>query len=304
MTIAELLSLLGLSWSRLFIFPGGLFAFAVVALAECALARRRAVPLREDQNGGICFVAEYQRCLAAVSGFFRSDARLPALLTGSAIVPPWLGIALLPLPFAAPPVRPIDIVATVALLEWPRLLAIAADLRDGDQAHVTSGTRRLAAALNGYPPLVLSVMLLAQATGTLESAGFLRLPAHNAAITDAAWFWIGVAALALALPPLLDAGPFASGTSDEGIIGTGLRLRTLGLILLAVIPWLALLTRMDQLWAAWLPPVVLAGLLWLFHRATQGASAIYWARIYLAYDAVLLLLLLLAAILDLRQRLV
>lgn len=304
MTIAELLTLLGLSWSRLFIFPGGLFAFTIVALAERAGARRRAAPRQEGRGGSIRFVAGYQRCRSAVSGFFRSDTCLPSPLAVSAIVPPWLGIALLPLPFAAPAVRPIDIVATVALLEWPRLLAIAADLRAGDRARVKRGTRRLAAALNSYPPLVLSVMLLAQATGTLESAGLLRLPASDAAIIDAAWFWIGVAALALTLPPLLDVGPFAPGAGDEGVIGAGLRLRTLGLILLAVLPWLAWLTRADQLWAAWLPPLALAVMLWLFHRATHGASAIRWARMYLAYDALLLLLLLITALLDLRQRLV
>jgi hypothetical protein len=102
----------------------------------------------------------------------------PSPLAASAVVLPWLGVALLPLPLAAPLARPVDLVVIVALLEWPRLLAITVDLHTGERLR---GMQRLAAALNGYPPLALALILTAEGTGTLESVGLLRIPEGSVA---------------------------------------------------------------------------------------------------------------------------
>ena len=121
----------------------------------------------------------------------------------SSIVLPWLALALLPLPLAVALPRQIDIVVALALLEWPNVLAIRQDLREGDM-------RRLAAALNSYPPLILATLALAQAGNSLELAALARAPGNPAAISTSALHWLGVIALALALPPALAIGPFAA----------------------------------------------------------------------------------------------
>lgn len=278
MTIAELLSLLGLAWSRLLIFPGGLFALGVVLAIEWAMARSSDSMQKYNDIG---------------------------ILSASAVILPWLGLALLPLPLATPLARPIDLVALIGLLEWPRLLAIAAAFRSDDRARALSGVRRLGGALNSYPPIILAALVMTHATGTLEGVGLARLPA-TAAPLEYAWFWVGALALTLALPPLLELGPFA-GDADHGMIRLALRLRALGMILLAALPWLAPLARDDTPTLLRLllpaPPLMLAALLWAFHRATRGHSVIRWARVYLGYDLALLGLLLAAGLLALRERL-
>lgn len=279
MTIAELLSLLGLAWLRLLIFPSGLFALGIVLALEWATARTSGGMPKYDDIG---------------------------ILSASALILPWLGLALLPLPLAAPLARPIDLIALIALLEWPRLLAIAAALRSNNRARTLSGVRRLGGALNSYPPIILAALVMAHATGTLESAGLARLPAADTAPLEYAWFWAGALALTLALPPLLELGPFAGG-ADHGMIRLAMRLRALGIILLAALPWLAPLARDDTPTLLRLllpaPPLLLAALLWAFHRATGGHSVMRWARVYLGYDLALLGLLLAAGLLALRERL-
>ncbi|MCS6839593.1 MAG: hypothetical protein NZ699_09325 [Roseiflexus sp.] len=277
MTTAELLSFLGLAWSRLLVFPGGACVLIAVWLAE-AFERRRAQPAL----------------------LFFPTSWLTSPLTASAVVLPWLGVALLPLPGATALSRPVDLVAVVGLLEWPRLLAITADLQRGDR---TRGVQRLAAALNGYPPLVLSLLLMSLKTGTLEVAGLLRVPEIGAPLQHTAWFWLGAGALILALPPLIEVGPFALDTLDE--LRPGLRLRTLGFILIAALPGMALLTRDDaeDWWRIALPPLALGGALWVFHSSTRQQSALRWARIYAGLDLILLLALLAAGLLALQARL-
>ncbi|MGQ9827016.1 MAG: hypothetical protein ACUVSW_04040 [Roseiflexus sp.] len=268
MTIAELLSFLGLAWSRLLIFPGGLCAFVVVWLVE-ALERRCALPV-------------------TLLRWFSSP------LTASAVVLPWLGVALLPLPFAAPLSRPVDLVAIMTLLEWPRLLTIFVDLHTGERLR---GMQRLAAALNGYPSLVLALLLSAQ--GTLESVGLLRIPEGTAALW---WFWIGVGALILTLPPVIEAGPFALDAPDE--LRFGMRLRALGVILIAALPGIALLTHggNDDWWRVALSPLALTGAIWLFHHRTRHHSTQRWAYFFLILAVLLLLALLAAGWLALRER--
>ncbi len=270
MTIAELLSFLGLAWSRLLIFPSGLCALVVVWLAG-ALEQRRILPI------------ELLRWLASP-------------LTASAVVSPWLGVALLPLPLAAPLARPVDLVVVMALLEWPRLLAISIDLHTGERVR---GMQRLAAALNGYPPLVLALLLSAQGSGTLESVGLLRIPEGTAALW---WFWIGVGALILTLPPVIEAGPFALDAPDD--LRFGMRLRALGIVLIAALPGVALLTRSgdDDWWRVALPPLALTGAIWLFHHSTRHHSIQRWAYFFLIFDVLLLLALLAAGLLALWER--
>ena len=280
MTLAELLSFLGLAWSRLLIFPGGLCAFVIVWLIR-TIEHRRAPSIAAPGCTG-----------AAVLRSLRGSSPLAA----SAVVLPWLGVALLPLPLAAPLSRPVDLVVIMALLEWPRLLAISVDLHTGERLR---GMQRLAAALNGYPPLALALILTAEGTGTLESMGLLRIPEGTPALW---WFWIGVGALILTLPPLIEAGPFALDAPDD--LRFGMRLRALGIVLIAALPGIALLTRGgdNDWWRIALPPLALTGVIWLVHRSTRHHSAQRWAHVYLILDVLLALALLAAGLLALRER--
>lgn len=277
MTITELLSFLGLAWSRLLIFPGGVCLLIAVWLAE-ACERRRTL------HGFVSLPTSW----------------LTSPRAASAVALPWLGVALLPLPGAVALSRPIDLAALIALLEWPRLLAIAADLQGGERWR---GAQRLAAALNGYPPLILAALLASMGTGTLEVAGLLRIPDNGAPLQQTAWFWLGAGALILALPPLLEIGPFALDAPDD--LRPGMRLRELGIILMAALPGIASLTRggSDDWWRIALPPLALGGSLWVLHRSTRHQSARRWAQICLGYDLILLLALLTAGLLALQARL-
>jgi len=275
---------LGLAWSRLLIFPGGLCAFVIVWLVGF-LEQRRALP----GTGAATLRGMGAAALRALPG--------PSPLAASAVVLPWLGVALLPLPLAAPLSRPVDLVVIMALLEWPRLLAISVDLHTGERLR---GMQRLAAALNGYPPLALALILTAEGTGTLESSGLLRIPEGTPALW---WFWIGVGALMLTLLPLIEAGPFALDAPDD--LRFSMRLRALGIVLIAALPGIALLTRGDgneDWWRIALPPLALTSAIWLVHRSTHHHSAQRWAHVYLILDVLLALALLAAGLLALRER--
>ena len=309
MTANELLALLGRAWSRLLIYPGGLAAFGLIWLISTLQNRE---PPRGYPTGN--------HLVEHLDG--------SRLLVLSSIALPWLALALLPLPLVVALPRQIDIVVALALLEWPNVLAIRQDLRDGDM-------RRLAAALNSYPPLILATLALAQAGNSLELAALARVPGNPAAISTSALHWLGVIALALALPPALAIGPFAADrprtkdegrrTKDEGAFSQpptpspqslvpspqpltpnpriGLRLRTLGLVALAALPWAGAedtgLALLRMLGAA----ALIAALLWGYDRLTRGRAPRRWAWVYLGLDAVLLLALLRVASLALQSRL-
>ncbi|GAB4197824.1 MAG: hypothetical protein OHK0022_16450 [Roseiflexaceae bacterium] len=281
MTANELLALLGRAWFQLLIYPGGLAAFAL-ALLVGALSRRA---------GG---------------------ATLPPLASPVAavtvVVAPWLALALLPLPGAPRLARPLDVVGLLALLEWPLLLAVAAGLRAPDAATQRAVFRRLAATLNGYPTLLLALLLLGTASGTLQANRLAPAPAEPQA---AALHWLGAVALLAALPPLLALGPFApqqggdsSATSRRSLVTliaeladhpleTGLRLRAIGLAALAALPWCAALEQAAA-WAAPLALPPLALLLWGCARLRPGGTN--WARGYLVLDVALLLALLIGSV--------
>jgi hypothetical protein len=336
-TANELLVLLGRAWSRLLIYPGGLAAFGVVWLISVILHRvpSSAAPLPAAGEGSSAFPSP-----AAGRGVppQRRGEGSPVFFVLSSVVLPWLALALLPLPLAVALPRQIDIVVALALLEWPNLLAIRQELRTG-------GVRRLAAALNSYPPLILATLALMQAGNSLELAALARAPGDSAALSTRMLHWLGVIALALALPPALGLGPFADGgrtTNDErrttndggrttederrtswrssrsylvsiqnsvarffaaGALQIGLRLRALGLVALAALPWAGAegtgLAPLRMLGAA----ALIAALLWGADRLMRRQAARRWAWAYLALDAVLLLALLGAAYLELQIRL-
>jgi hypothetical protein len=279
----ELLALLGRAWTRLLIFPGGLAAFAAIwALALVANREPR------TQNR---------------SSIASRSSRLSIL---GSLIPPWLMLALLPLPPAPGLSRQLDLIAALALLECPLLLAIADDLAAGTQAARQAG-RRLAAALNGYPALLLASLALAQASGSFEIATLARVPGDLAPAYALPLHWVGAAGWALALPPMLGIGAFSAGAP----LPLGMRLRAIGLVLLAALPWMAAFGTLEEGGlrtprglAAWaLSPLVLGSLLWAYHRLTARHSARMWARAYLALDIVLLLALLWAAYQALQARL-
>lgn len=257
MTLNELLALLGRAWSRLLIYPGGLTAFAALWLIAILQSRRPSVESRQHH----------------------SRAGSWPLALGS-LVPPWLGLALLPLPPAPTLSRQTDLIVVLALLEWPLVLATARALRSTDGAQRAAGARRLAAALNSYPALILAGLALAQPAGSFEIAALARLPGELAPEGARALHWIGVVAWALALVPALGLGPFAARPPDapgasaehsifdrskaqsrkgagfliplrtwrlgEDPVRTGLQLRALGLVWLAALPWMAALGALEE----------------------------------------------------------
>jgi hypothetical protein len=276
------LVLLGRAWSRLLIYPGGLAAFGLIWLID--LLQKRA------PSAGSWIVEEF-------------DDPRPLILSSVAL--PWLALALLPLPLAVALPRQIDIVLALALLEWPNVLAIRQELRLG-------GLRRLAAALNSYPALLLATLALAQAGNSLELAALARPPGDSAAIGTRALHWLGAIALALALPPALRIGAFGDDgrpTDDRrpvfaaGALLIGLRLRAIGLVALAALPWAGAegtsVALLRMLGAAALIAALLAG----YDRLTRRQAARRWAWAYLALDLALLLALLVAAYLALQARL-
>ncbi|KPV47055.1 hypothetical protein SE17_42790, partial [Kouleothrix aurantiaca] len=174
MNPGELLGLLGLAWPRLFLYPAGL-----AALLLATVLRRR-------------------------------DVRPTLSLPLHAAAMPWLGLALLPLPFARPLGRGVDLLVAVALLEWPQLLALRLLLRAANPATRAAGIRRLAAEVNGLVLLALAGLALATAAGTFDLAPMMRLPATARPPELEALRWLGALGLIAALPPLLGLGPFAA----------------------------------------------------------------------------------------------
>ncbi len=278
MTANELLALLGRAWPRLLLYPGGLTAFGLVWLMGWSARRTRG---------------------AAADAV--PAAQLPRALAISAVALPWLGLALLPLPLAAGLSRQTDLVVVLALLEWPLLLTIAAEFHTATPAGDERAARRLAAALNSYPPLILAGLALAQAAGSLDVGALARPPDELTLARVSALHWLGAAAWALALPAALGLGPFAAGPPDLLPLRIGLRLRSLGLAAIAALPWFFLMG--ERSWLLLLPALLLAALLWGYDRATAGHPARGWARGYLVLAALLLLALLWAAVAALRDRL-
>ena len=177
MTLNELLALLGRAWSRLLIYPGGITAFAALWLIALLQSREPSVE-------------SYQR---------RARAGSWSLALG-ALVPPWLGLALLPLPPAATLSRQTDLIVALALLEWPLVLAIARELRSDDSAQRAAGVRRLAAALSFVADAIGRADRVAERCGRI-AAGLLddgdRLLTYGFAGPALAWMLSPAAITAL-----------------------------------------------------------------------------------------------------------
>jgi hypothetical protein len=262
LTANELLALLGRAWPRLLLYPGGLFAFGVVAVLVWAQQRRSAEPWWPPRWWTLYSWRDL-----------------------SALVVPWLGLALLPLPRAASLSRQFDLVMLLALLEWPLLLAVATELR-GSPDERAQRLRRFAAALNSYPLLIVAALLMVAAYGSLEGGVLLRTPDADTPFQTAALFWLGALGWLLVLPAALGLGAFAAGAPANPWLRLGLRLRMVGLVALAALPWIPLVAdpitghqaEAELPWLALpLPPLVIAGLLWVWHRATLGRSPRGWA---------------------------
>lgn len=318
MTPSELLALLGQAWSRLLLYPGGLAAIGLAWLL--ALAERYEPKIHQD----MLFSAERTRGGHTDAKTPRTEFRLSAafeslrlrgkqpLMALSALALPWLGLALLPLPFAQPLGRKLDLPAALALLEWPLLLRIGCELRAPDAATQAAGWRRLAAWLNGLPTLVLASLALAQAAGTFDIGPLARAPAADQPLAQRALHWLGALGFTLALPPLLGYGPFAAAppasapqlrASRQALLGWlawlaegGLRLRAAGLAGLAALPWLAPFGALQEegphgasaIGASLAALLLLPGLLWIFGRLGGRSAARRWAWGLVALDLLVL----------------
>ncbi len=309
MNANELLTLLGLAWSRLVIYPGGL---ALIGLIWLITRTENGHPQGQPRSQK-SEARSQNRESSTQSWFQHSDngswltLRVPVL---SSIVLPWLGLALLPLPAAAPMSRKTDIIIVLALLEWPRIVTIAHELRAADKTGQRAGARRLAAALNSYPVLMLATLALAQPAGSLEIVALARSPIETAALSIKVLHWLGAAAWTLALPPLLGLGSFQASVpvrenwrAPINGLTVGMWLRGCGLASIAALPWLApsgaLAEQGDYstatLLAILLAPFALGAMIWCYHRCTAHQSARRWARAYLMLDCVLLFALFWAA---------
>jgi hypothetical protein len=245
MTPVELLGLLGRSWSRLLLYPAGLGLLVVFGLIWWQ-SRQQPEPRRVASS---------------------------LVETIAVLVPSWLGLALLPLPLAANIGRSIDLVFALALLEWPRLLVA---MREARQGHVA----RLAALLNSYPPLLGAVLLLALPNGSFDLPALVQLPSEQVPLWASIGHWLGAVGLIIALSPMLGIGPFRSVPTADWGQRLGLGLRALGLVLIAALPWLALIPEHTE-WLLVPSALIAVGLVAGLDRLGAGRSALVWARVLL-----------------------
>lgn len=299
MTAGELLALLGRVWPRLLLYPGGLTAFAIVWLMHRARHRRLA-PRMSPGAQAEQRPHDANDPNAVITHTATADHESPKRITIidiSAIASPWLGLALLPLPFGAPLNRQVDIIVLLALLEWPLALAIVEDLRRKEGA-----ARRIIAALNSYPPRILATLALVQSARSFELGAFAQSPGQQATDAARALYWLGAVVWVLALLPALGLGPFGAGAPARRSISIGLQLRAIGLVAISALPW-ALIVGTESRWLLPLPPLLIAGLLWGVGRASARLTAQRLAYAYLLLDAALLIALCWAAFVTLRDRL-
>lgn len=124
-------------------------------------------------------------------------------------------ITLLPLPRASWPYA-LDLALLLLALEAPFWLLL--------HKNPTSG--RMAALLNVYPLLALSVAALGQSAGSLVL--------HDINRSTGLLHWVGIAAWAIALPPLLGMGPWRDAAVDP--LAALRRTAHIALLLAAALP--------------------------------------------------------------------
>lgn len=274
MTLAELLALLGRSWSRLVLYPGGLALLG--SLLFLGYQTRRGA-------GG--------RWSTQTSGLDQP----PNLVDLTMIAAPWLGVALMPLPLAASVGRSLDVVVALALLEWPRLLLAIREAHAGQVG-------RLAALLNSYPPLIGALLLLALPGGSLDLGSIGQPPGTATSQLSIAGYWFGSLALILALPAVVGLGPFAHPPPLSSAARLGLALRASGMVALAGVPWAGLIPEALR-WLLPLPLIVLLVGCWAFNRRFKQKAALPWAQALLWLCAIELTIVLLASVEGLSLRL-
>lgn len=244
--MGEWLGALGLAWPRLLLYPGGVSALLLAWLLDRVLTRN---PRRGSANG----------------------KKTASLLDISAAVAPLLLISLLPLPQSGFFWYTPDLPVALILLEWPQFLLIARTLRSTP----TDGAERQQITIEGYLLLLMASLIFVQAAGSFRLAA-LTQSADPPRLSSLLLRLVGMAGWSIALLPLLGIGPCTTPTAT-GMPGWGMRLRTLGHILLASLPWLPLVQP-----APWLLPlpllllVLLPGL--LTHRGNQFLSR-HWQRL-------------------------
>ena len=198
--MTDLLSFLGLAWPRLLLYPGGLFALALLWLV------RRVWPY--------------------------TPVAAPPTLRVAEGVPPLLLLCLLPLPGAAVLPRAIDLPAALALLEWPLALALlTGEMRDDPRTMAARYAPLLLAAcalVLGSHSLALDAFVREPPPGVLPRA----LLAAGAA------YWALALPALLGLGPLVAAPPTRSWGAAMRIVGHGLLAALLWFALLPS-PWLA-----------------------------------------------------------------
>ncbi|NOK64214.1 MAG: hypothetical protein GFH27_549323n47 [Chloroflexi bacterium AL-W] len=290
LTMTELLVLLGRAWSRLLLYPGGVSAFALIWLIK--YLQPRIVP---------SFLRHSLHLQPTSSTYVPVSQPLHTFASMSAVVLPWLALSLLPLPLAPAMERPIDVLVVVALLDWPLILTIAIEVRQRGWSVQQNSWRRLAAALNGYPSFMLAMLLLVMASRSLQLDQLTRLPGADTVPAILVAWALGVCTLVVSLPPLLGLGPFATDAPEDVGLRIGLRLRGIGLVVLAIFPLLGLLE--SYLWLFLLLCVCITGYLILFIRLAGRWSAQQWAIGYALLALVQLAVLLGVSVVVLQDRL-
>lgn len=241
--LSELLALIGLSWSRLLLYPGGLTALTLAWIWHSSWT-------------GSWTLLNWHSIPAALLA-----RRL------AAAVPPLLCISLLPLPGAAPLARSIDVPTALALLEWPLVLALLPASTDSPFIE-----KRLRGLQIGYGVLILAVLASVQATRSFGLEALVAPLAQPDLLSNALRI-AGAIGWMLALPTLLGLGAFEQGEIAD--ISWGDELRVVGHCLLSALPWLAMTSGLS--WLAPLPPLLIALLLAAMHRfGHRGQRAWIW----------------------------
>ena len=237
--LSELLALIGLSWSRVLLYPGGLTALILAWIWHGSWTKSWL-----SLNWRLIPAAFFARRVVAA-------------------VPPLLLLSLLPLPGATSLARSIDVPTALVLLEWPLVLALLPALaRNPFSQKVVE--ERLGELQIGYGVLILAVLASVQATRSF-SLDALVAPTEQPDLVSRALRIGGAIAWALALPPLLGIGAFEHRKIAD--IPWGDELRVIGHCLLAALPWLALTNGLP--WLSPLPPLLIALLLAAVHHFGQ-----------------------------------
>ncbi len=240
--MGELFGTLGLAWPRLLLYPGGLSAMLIAWLLE-----RLTQPRSAHRSGVVEQAASWRAVFGALS----------------AVAAPLVFISLLPLPGAVSYSFTLDLLTALALLEWPYLLLLSQRARD------SAADKGL---IESYVLMLLAALLWAQGGKSLLIGAVIPKKEEMALLLALC----GALGWTVALLHLLSRGPLATQRVSGGL-GWGLRLRALGQILLATLPWSGLLG--DNPWLLPVPPLIVALLLGGMRRWHQRIPSRYWHRI-------------------------